>query len=63
MARINNLRTENSKYIVTIPAMKTNIVKIKEENFLGRIEDDDHFFKNNISIDDKYVITDVLLYF
>lgn len=59
---INNLLTENSKDIVTMPAMKTNIVKIKKENFLGRTEDDDHFFKNNISTDDKYLIRGVLLY-
>ncbi len=59
---INNLLTENSKDIVTIPAMKTNIVKIKEENLPGRIEDDDHFFKNNISTDDKYLIRGVLFY-
>jgi hypothetical protein len=52
---INNLLTENSKDIVTIPAMKTNIVKIKKENLLGRKEDDGHFFKNNISIDDKFL--------
>ena len=59
---INNLLTENSKDIVTIPAMKTNIVKIKKGNFLGRTEDDGHFFKNNISTDDKYLIRGVLLY-
>ncbi len=59
---INNLLTENSKDIVTIPAMKTNIVKIKDDNFLGRIEDDDRFFKNNINTDDKYLIRGVLFY-
>ena len=59
---INNLLTENSKDIVTIPAMKTNIVKIKEENFPGGIEDDDHFFKNNISTDDQYLIRGALFY-
>ena len=59
---INNLLTENSKDIVTIPAMKTNIVNIKEDSFLGRIEDDDHFFKNNISTDDKYLIRGILFY-
>ena len=50
---INTLLTENSKDIVTIPAMKTNIVNIKEDSFLGRIEDDDRFFKNNISTVDN----------
>ncbi len=59
---INNLLTENSKDIVTIPAMKTNMVNIKEDNFLGRIECDDRFFKNNISTDDKYLIRGVLFY-
>jgi hypothetical protein len=59
---INNLLTENSKDIVTTPAMKTNIVNIKEDSFLGRIEDDDHFFKNNISTDDKYLIRGILFY-
>ncbi|HEX5891233.1 MAG TPA: hypothetical protein VFY41_00080 [Nitrososphaeraceae archaeon] len=42
--------------------MKTNIVKIKEENFPGGIEDDDHFFKNNISTDDQYLIRGALFY-